>query len=869
MSGYKVSVVTPFHNTDMELFKKGFESLKKQTLGFDKIEWVVVVHNSEKHYLQEVKALTEKYENVRVFELNNNVRSPSSPRNHALNNCTGEYIAFMDSDDSFNTDAFEDIVKALDETGAQIASFRAEEETEDALVLPVMDVRAMFGQTQHIINLYKGDPELNKLIYAGGLTVWCKMIRREILEDHKIRFDEHITYGEDVAFSMTCLKYTDHVIILPQTIGYIYYMHHGSLAQNMDLSPDGVMTVCNNFASLFDVAIEGGYQIERLAWPVMGYLSDLVLYNPALPEDYVNRICETMRKYLANLGDLPSDAKFFKKPAADALMAKVRSVMLGHQAPENNTSQDDTLLLSILKENENCELGQKYGFSEIDSAEEFKKRVPLTDYCFYGPLVNLSTRIGEYNLFTSRRVVGYISDFGSLQDPQKYPVTLFDYKQFLGIIESQLGTADMSTFLVTSSLPLTEKTMFKDNTCLDSVYGVISRSIKDADIFTSYRRRFKYSCITSPKELIFPSETFDLRYARLLFALADPDVSQIVAPNIWILLDLFRFLEAHWKQLVRDIENGRIGEDSGLSREIRLMLDSKLERMPDRAEALYRIFKEGFDVPDKPIVKRIWKRMKKIAANSAGGFSFYRPQLRKYTGDIAVEGGHFLHPCAVLGISGGAEPDKMRLLANNTFIELLPCAGMVAADNGTVPETVSVSEAKDKESYEIIIANHSGIYRLRTGIVFRAEKQPDETISFVYLNRRSDFAVFNDFMLDTSILGDLIISLGNDSGVTFGDYSAAVENDDSLTVYLETVSDEDQQKAAALDRKELSERFEKYLKETSGQDIAVSVKIVQPQTQLLLRDRAMPDLGACADQMRPVRILVNPRYKKMFDSLSI
>ena len=68
MSGmeYLVSVVTPFHNTDMNLFKKGFESLKKQTLGFEKIEWVVVVHNSEKHYIDETKELTAGFDNVKM-----------------------------------------------------------------------------------------------------------------------------------------------------------------------------------------------------------------------------------------------------------------------------------------------------------------------------------------------------------------------------------------------------------------------------------------------------------------------------------------------------------------------------------------------------------------------------------------------------------------------------------------------------------------------------------------------------------------------------------------------------------------------------------------------------------------------------------
>lgn len=48
---YKVSVVTPFHNVDMGMFQKCADSMRGQTLGFENIEWIIVVHNSKPHYL--------------------------------------------------------------------------------------------------------------------------------------------------------------------------------------------------------------------------------------------------------------------------------------------------------------------------------------------------------------------------------------------------------------------------------------------------------------------------------------------------------------------------------------------------------------------------------------------------------------------------------------------------------------------------------------------------------------------------------------------------------------------------------------------------------------------------------------------------
>ena len=48
---YRVSVITPFHNVDMDMFQKCADSMRSQTIGFENIEWIIVVHNCQPHYL--------------------------------------------------------------------------------------------------------------------------------------------------------------------------------------------------------------------------------------------------------------------------------------------------------------------------------------------------------------------------------------------------------------------------------------------------------------------------------------------------------------------------------------------------------------------------------------------------------------------------------------------------------------------------------------------------------------------------------------------------------------------------------------------------------------------------------------------------
>lgn len=49
-------------------------------------------------------------------------------------------------------------------------------------------------------------------------------------------------------------------------------------------------------------------------------------------------------------------------------------------ALKNSRLSQERLLLEILKTNEDCEIGRKYGFSSIDSPAEFSRRVPIRTY---------------------------------------------------------------------------------------------------------------------------------------------------------------------------------------------------------------------------------------------------------------------------------------------------------------------------------------------------------------------------------------------------------------------------------------------------------------------------------------------------------
>ena len=100
--------------------------------------------------------------------------------------------------------------------------------------------------------------------------------------------------------------------------------------------------------------------------------------------------------------------------------------------------QDDTVggieeanLLSILHNNAKTDIGKRYGFNLIHNVKAFESKVPISDYSFYEPLVNLTTQVGEEKIFCEAPVMGYAVSSGTKGRLKKTPFTEKDIKSFV------------------------------------------------------------------------------------------------------------------------------------------------------------------------------------------------------------------------------------------------------------------------------------------------------------------------------------------------------------------------------------------------------------------------------------------------------
>ena len=186
----KVSIIVPVHNSEKYLFKC-VDSLLAQTL--QEIE-IILVDDASTDASRKLMADYQKQhpEKVRCLYLDENIRQGGA-RNRGMDIATGEYIAFVDSDDWIE----QDMCRALYETanGADMCGADYWIDRDGQLE----DVILNYGEGPQMT------PESKAVFIIGCGYFWSRIYRSDFLKRFDLRFPEN-TFYEDAYFNfMTAL----------------------------------------------------------------------------------------------------------------------------------------------------------------------------------------------------------------------------------------------------------------------------------------------------------------------------------------------------------------------------------------------------------------------------------------------------------------------------------------------------------------------------------------------------------------------------------------------------------------------------------------------------------------------------------------
>lgn len=201
-----VSVIIPVYNAE-KYIKKCIDSVRNQS--HTEIEVLLVDDGSK----DESGAICDFYakedERIHVFHKKNG--GPSAARNFGLQQATGRYIAFIDSDDYVEDFYLSELLSARKKITFQ----------DDALVCSAYIDVSDYGRV--ICNDFKQDSQnlIQSVITGTGGVVWGKLFDRKIIQEHGICFNEDLYISEDMIFVLQYVKYVKEYTVVDKP-GYIY-----------------------------------------------------------------------------------------------------------------------------------------------------------------------------------------------------------------------------------------------------------------------------------------------------------------------------------------------------------------------------------------------------------------------------------------------------------------------------------------------------------------------------------------------------------------------------------------------------------------------------------------------------------------------
>lgn len=239
----KLSIVVPYHKYSQYL-EDCLESISAS--GLDDFETLIVTDHIE----EKIDDIVEKYREsakIRVFLLRYARTGVAAGRNSGIRAAMGEYVYFLDSDDYVMADTIKLLLDQAEKTGADVVygkmrhtwfkrkvylNTKDERKDQD-------DLRELTSPEGEGTNELMKDPsqvgncECQRAKYAflqyrrglHNISILNTLIRRSVLEENEIKFNEKIYQYADMSVVCSLLQVTDQFCYVPEAV-YVKRRHN-------------------------------------------------------------------------------------------------------------------------------------------------------------------------------------------------------------------------------------------------------------------------------------------------------------------------------------------------------------------------------------------------------------------------------------------------------------------------------------------------------------------------------------------------------------------------------------------------------------------------------------------------------------------
>ena len=273
----KISVIVPVYNVE-KYIRRCLDSITGQT--YKNLEILLINDGSTDNSEIVCEEYAKKDSRVQYYKKDNG--GLSDARNYGLKRITGDYVAFIDSDDCLSTGFFEVLINKSIEHNADIVSsdilfFYSDNELpkwseEKELIRSSLNEKILYGR--QIILQYLC-PKDDYIIYHG---LCMKLYRKELFEDlyfeiGKVHEDLYITYK--LLHSAKCM-------VMVKVPLYYYFQNNGNSISN-NYTVKNYMDECEGYLKIIDFFSDKSYDGE-----LYNFGCRALLYSTIKAADFIN-----------------------------------------------------------------------------------------------------------------------------------------------------------------------------------------------------------------------------------------------------------------------------------------------------------------------------------------------------------------------------------------------------------------------------------------------------------------------------------------------------------------------------------------------------------------------------------------------------
>lgn len=203
-----VSVIIPVYNAQSTI-ELAINSVLKQT--YPALEIIAVDDGSTDQTPVLLDRIAKETSRLKVITQRN--AGVSAARNAALSQCHGKYIRFVDADDTLPEQALEIMVSRIEKDQTELA------------IGGYTEYLDRISRSKNLLNCDAVYPfhQLTPVLcrhansyYFGVL--WNKLFLADIIRREKLRFDPAVWWGEDFAFVMDYLRFSERITLMKDSV---------------------------------------------------------------------------------------------------------------------------------------------------------------------------------------------------------------------------------------------------------------------------------------------------------------------------------------------------------------------------------------------------------------------------------------------------------------------------------------------------------------------------------------------------------------------------------------------------------------------------------------------------------------------------